>query len=241
MVPHERIPRRSHQRGQPRQDVDRRRHAVRAAAAGILHAVRHAAVAEHTQPIEGKAGPCALPHEPLAPFVVGLDADRCLNVEAAAVGGERASLLSITVADEPIPRFFGGGQPVRTPTISQEIQSRSGAPSLVATVVLGSKRASALSEQEALRWAMMANEPPRRATSARASSAPRSGCSLPRFPERRSSRRPRLRSQRRLRSRTRRTARSSISPEGGARVEADLADVVRCEDVIGNDGVVVEV
>lgn len=61
---------------------------------GVLHAIRDAPIAEDAQAIEGKAGPCAVPHEALAPFVVvGFDTDRGLPVKAVTHSGERASLL----------------------------------------------------------------------------------------------------------------------------------------------------
>src|SRR5690348_17662245 len=46
VVPDERIPRWRHQRGQPRQQFDGHHHAVRAAAAGVLHPGSDAAVAQ---------------------------------------------------------------------------------------------------------------------------------------------------------------------------------------------------
>lgn len=77
-----------------REDLEGRHHAVRAAAAGVLHAVRDAAVTEHAQAIESEAGPRAISHEALATFViVGFDAHRGLEVEAVALGAERAPLL----------------------------------------------------------------------------------------------------------------------------------------------------
>ena len=93
VVSHERIPRRRHQRGQPRQELDRRHHAVRAATACVLHAVRDAAVAEHAEAFESKARTSAVADEALATFViVGFNAHRGLEVETVAFGGERTSL-----------------------------------------------------------------------------------------------------------------------------------------------------
>ena len=96
MISNEWISRRRHQRGQPRKQLDRRHHPVRDAVAGVLHAVRDAAVAEQDEPIKGEARPSAVADEALAPLaVVGLDADRRLEVEAVALGGERAALLRL--------------------------------------------------------------------------------------------------------------------------------------------------
>jgi hypothetical protein len=75
VVPHERVPRRSHKRGEACEELDRRHDVVGAAAACILDPVRHAAIAQHAQPIPGEARAGAVPDEARSSnIVVGVDA-----------------------------------------------------------------------------------------------------------------------------------------------------------------------
>ena len=96
VVDHERISRRRYQRREPRQQLDRRHHAVGAAAPSVLDAVGNAAVGQQAEAIEGEARPRAVADEALAPFVVvSFDPHRRLDVEPVELRGERPVLLPL--------------------------------------------------------------------------------------------------------------------------------------------------
>lgn len=94
-----------HERGEPRQELDRRHHAERAAAAGVPDAVRHAPVSKHGEPLEREAGPRAVARKPLAALaVVRLGAHGGVHVEPVE--------LSLTGAVRPV-RGLAGLRPYR--------------------------------------------------------------------------------------------------------------------------------
>ena len=79
MIAHERVARRSHQRGKLRQELHLRHDSVSATSAGVFDSIRHATVRKHTEPLEREAGPGTVTDESLAAFVIaGFDAHRCL-------------------------------------------------------------------------------------------------------------------------------------------------------------------
>jgi hypothetical protein len=96
VIAYERVARRSHQRGKPRQELHLRHDSVSAASAGVFDSIRHAAVRKHAEPLESEAGSGTVAHESLAAFIIaGFDAHCGLYVEPIELRCHRPGVLPI--------------------------------------------------------------------------------------------------------------------------------------------------